>query len=159
MEPPGKNCGACGSQTCSDFLDRAGAGLVELELCPFYEKNNIINQDNLLSRNNVLSQSSTLSQDGILSRENLLSREKLAIQARNINYSGVDVVGKEYDFVLLPFPGEPSARKFIVPFRADLVEKWDIKKRRPCDRQAGRSWMSCLSCFKSSQCKPGYRGY
>jgi len=23
--------------------------------------------------------------------------------------------------------GEPSARKFIVPFRADLVEKWDIR--------------------------------
>jgi uncharacterized Fe-S cluster-containing protein len=41
-------------------------------------------------------------------------------------YSGTDVLGNEYDFVLRPLPGEPSARKFIVPFRADLVERWDI---------------------------------
>lgn len=50
------------------------------------------------------------------------------LQVRNPTFSGTDVTGKEYDFVLLPFPNEPSARKFIVPFRADLVEKWDIKK-------------------------------
>ena len=43
-------------------------------------------------------------------------------------YSGTDVTGAKYDFVLRAFPGEPSARKFIVPFRADLVEKWAIKK-------------------------------
>ncbi len=33
----------------------------------------------------------------------------------------------DYDFELLPLPGEPSARKYIVPFRPDLVEKWEIK--------------------------------
>ena len=43
------------------------------------------------------------------------------------SYSGTDVTGAEYDFVIQAFPGEPSARKFIVPFRADLVEKWDIR--------------------------------
>jgi uncharacterized Fe-S cluster-containing protein len=42
-------------------------------------------------------------------------------------YSGTDVTGAKYDFILHAFPGEPSARKFIVPFRADLVEKWEIK--------------------------------
>lgn len=42
-------------------------------------------------------------------------------------YSGIDVTGAKYDFILHAFPGEPSARKYIVPFRADLVEKWDIK--------------------------------
>ena len=42
-------------------------------------------------------------------------------------YSGTDVTGTPYDFVVHAFPGEPSARKFIVPFRADLVEKWDIR--------------------------------
>jgi len=93
-----------------------------------YSQDNILSQDNSLSQDDVLSQNNVLSQDNALSRESLLSRENLAIQARNITYSGVDVVGKEYDFVLLPFSGEPSARKFIVPFRADLVEKWDIKK-------------------------------
>jgi len=105
--PPGKNCGACGSQTCSDFVDRIKEGSAELDLCPFYSKENIVVQDN---------------QDNIVTRENLL------IQTRNATYSGVDVAGKEYDFVLLPLPGEPSARKYIVPFRADLVELWGIKK-------------------------------
>jgi uncharacterized Fe-S cluster-containing protein len=57
-----------------------------------------------------------------------VSRENLLIQARNATYSGVDVAGKEYDFVLLPLPGEPSARKYIVPSRADLVDLWGIKK-------------------------------
>jgi len=42
-------------------------------------------------------------------------------------YSGTDVTGAKYDFVITAFPGELSARKFIVPFRADLVEKWDIQ--------------------------------
>lgn len=43
-------------------------------------------------------------------------------------YSGTDVTGAKYDFILRAFPGEPSARKFVVPFRADLVEKWDIQQ-------------------------------
>jgi uncharacterized Fe-S cluster-containing protein len=43
------------------------------------------------------------------------------------SYTGTDVTGAQYDFVIRAFPGEPSARKFIVPFRADLVEKWDIR--------------------------------
>jgi uncharacterized Fe-S cluster-containing protein len=102
--PPGKNCGACGSQTCSDFVSRLEAGLTESDMCPFYSTDNIVRP------------------------EKIVSRENSSIQTKNISYSGVDVTGKEYDFVLLPFPDEPSARKFIVPFRADLVEKWDIKK-------------------------------
>ncbi|SCL74726.1 putative Fe-S cluster [Methanoculleus chikugoensis] len=40
--------------------------------------------------------------------------------------SGRDILGGEYDFVLDPLPGEVSARKIILPFRPDLVEKWGI---------------------------------
>lgn len=43
-------------------------------------------------------------------------------------YTGFDVIGQEYDFWLAPIPGEKSARKIILPFRPDLVEKWDIHK-------------------------------
>lgn len=43
-------------------------------------------------------------------------------------YSGKDVLGHSYDFVLNPLPGEISARKIVLPFRADMVEKMDIKK-------------------------------
>lgn len=43
-------------------------------------------------------------------------------------YSGKDVLGHPYDFVLNPLPGELSARKIVLPFRSDMVEKMDIKK-------------------------------
>lgn len=52
--------------------------------------------------------------------------EQCACQEK-ATYSGTDVTGAKYDFIIRAFPGEPSARKFIVPFRADLVEKWDIR--------------------------------
>ena len=90
--PPGKDCGACGSPTCSDFVGRVKEGTAKVELCPYYTKENLI------------------------------------VAGTKTTYSGIDVTGKEYDFVLMPFPGEPSARKFVVPFRADLVESWGIKK-------------------------------
>ncbi|WML66737.1 MAG: hypothetical protein METHP_00190 [Methanoregula sp. SKADARSKE-2] len=43
-------------------------------------------------------------------------------------YTGTDVTGARYDFIIHAFPGEPSARKFVVPFRPDLVERWDLKR-------------------------------
>ncbi|OPX62647.1 MULTISPECIES: (Fe-S)-binding protein [unclassified Methanoregula] len=51
------------------------------------------------------------------------------------DYSGTDVLGNRYDFVLCALPGEPSARKFVVPFRPDLIERWDI---RPGEIVTGR---------------------
>lgn len=42
------------------------------------------------------------------------------------NYSGVDIVGQRYDFVITSLPGEPSARKVVLPFRPDMVERMDI---------------------------------
>ena len=41
-------------------------------------------------------------------------------------HSGRDVLGAEYDFILEPLEGEVSARKIVLPFRPDLVEKWEI---------------------------------
>ena len=41
-------------------------------------------------------------------------------------YTGRDVLGVEYDFIIEPLEGEVSARKIILPFRPDLVEKWGI---------------------------------
>ena len=43
------------------------------------------------------------------------------------SHSGADVLGLDYDFVLDSLPGEVSARKIILPFRPDLVEKWEIR--------------------------------
>lgn len=43
-------------------------------------------------------------------------------------YTGTDILGHPYDFVLGPLPGEVSARKIVLPFRSDLVEKMNIQK-------------------------------
>jgi len=43
-------------------------------------------------------------------------------------YSGHDILGRDYDFIIRPLPGECSARKIILPFRPDLVEKWKISR-------------------------------
>lgn len=43
-------------------------------------------------------------------------------------YSGVDVLGNPYQFVLKPIPGEISARKIVLPFRSEMVEKLQIGK-------------------------------
>ena len=42
-------------------------------------------------------------------------------------YQSTDILGHEYDFILAPLPGEISARKIVLPFRSDLVEKLEIK--------------------------------
>lgn len=45
-----------------------------------------------------------------------------------IQVPSVDIFGGAFDFVLNSLPGEVSARKIVMPFRPDLVEKWKIKK-------------------------------
>ncbi|MEN6611269.1 MAG: (Fe-S)-binding protein [Methanoregulaceae archaeon] len=50
-------------------------------------------------------------------------------------YSGKDILGLDYDFVVKPFPDEPSARRYIQPLRTDLIERWEIK---PGDILRGR---------------------
>lgn len=46
-----------------------------------------------------------------------------------------DILGFDYDFLVRPFPDEPSARRYIQPLRADLTERWGI---RPGDILRGR---------------------
>jgi uncharacterized Fe-S cluster-containing protein len=97
--PPGKDCGACGAKSCSDFLALVRTGEKTIRDCPY------------------------------CTGEGSQACPDTAI------YSGKDVLGFEYDFILQPFFGEPSARKFILPFRPDLVERWGIK---PGDIVIGR---------------------
>ncbi|MDK2973728.1 MAG: hypothetical protein PWP08_99 [Methanofollis sp.] len=90
-QPPGKNCGLCGAQSCEAFLEQAAAGALSYTDCPFY------------------------------------SEEEKAVDAGAAVHADLDIVGNPYDFVLDPLPGEPSARKIVLPFRPDLVEKWGIE--------------------------------
>lgn len=42
-------------------------------------------------------------------------------------YGETDILGNRYDFILTPLRGEISARKIVLPFRSDLVEKLAIQ--------------------------------
>jgi uncharacterized Fe-S cluster-containing protein len=98
--PPGKDCGACGARSCSEFATLVKDGDKDVRDCPYY-----------------------------------IGRCPVAGDLSEAYYSGKDMLGFEYDFILKPFPNEPSAQKFIQPFRPDLVERWGI---RPGDIVIGR---------------------
>ena len=95
--PPDKNCGACGHRTCDDLMVAIKEGAADQEMCPFFTSLEIsVNIKEAVSEMDLLC------------------------------YSGFDVVGQKYSFVVQPLPGEPSARKIVLPFRPDLVDTWDI---------------------------------
>jgi uncharacterized Fe-S cluster-containing protein len=57
------------------------------------------------------------------------------VPCRSTVSSAVDILGNPFDFIIHPLPGECSARKILLPFRPDLVERWDIQ---PGDILTGR---------------------
>ncbi len=52
----------------------------------------------------------------------------VAAKNKKANVKKTDILGNKFDFILDPLPGEISARKIILPFRPDIVERWKIKK-------------------------------
>jgi uncharacterized Fe-S cluster-containing protein len=94
-QPPGKNCGLCGSDSCANFLEAINRHQKDYADCPFY-------------------------------RVKKKPPQKVAIDAAI--YAATDILGNAYDFILKPLPGEISARKIVLPFRSDLVEKLAITK-------------------------------
>ncbi|MCW2276648.1 (Fe-S)-binding protein [Heliophilum fasciatum] len=124
--PPGKNCGLCGEPSCKSFLRALAGGRKSNDDCPFYTAE-------VLSahRPSVHPPSA-----GCGCSEHKCSTCHCAADAAHAtNHQGVDVLGNPYHFVLAPLPGEISARKIVLPFRADLVEKFEI---RPGDHVLGR---------------------
>ncbi|MBU7006973.1 (Fe-S)-binding protein [Phosphitispora fastidiosa] len=97
--PPGKNCGLCGEDSCKSFLKMINSSRKSYSDCPYYSEQQRSADPNELT----------------------------GIETKAI-YPQRDVLGHEYDFVLEPLPGEISARKIVLPFRPDMVEKMDIKK-------------------------------
>ncbi|PKN34832.1 MAG: Fe-S cluster protein [Deltaproteobacteria bacterium HGW-Deltaproteobacteria-19] len=55
-------------------------------------------------------------------------KSKESIALKKAGTTGIDFLGGTYDFVLKALPNEISARKIVMPFRPDLVEKWKIKE-------------------------------
>ncbi|PWR74376.1 (Fe-S)-binding protein [Methanospirillum lacunae] len=108
--PPGRNCGACGHDSCITFMNEVSEGNGRLTDCPFYEPQSDIRSHDQHTGN--------------------------IPPARNLDQiPEQDILGNTLDFILIPLPGELSARKFLLPFRPDMVERWDIK---PGDIITGR---------------------
>jgi len=89
-KPPGRNCGACGVESCSVFSDLLSQGLRRESDCPFYHG------------------------------------QTAETAGRIHELQETDILGNPIDFILMPLPGEVSARKILLPFRPDLVERWNI---------------------------------
>lgn len=102
--PPGKNCGLCGEENCRGFLQALNSKKKVNADCPFYKEQTAHNRSGGSD-----------------------SHDKAGTVSAAI-YQDSDVLGHPYDFILSPLPGEISARKIVLPFRGDLVEKMDIKK-------------------------------
>ena len=45
-----------------------------------------------------------------------------------VEYAPKDIIGMEYDFILMPTPNEKSCRELILPFNPFLSRELDIKK-------------------------------
>lgn len=108
--PPGRNCGACGYDLCTSFQEAVRIEKSRLTDCPFYR---------------VESGPAPIPSIPSLSS---ISRDPNQIPE-------YDILGNPLDFIILPLPGETSARKFLLPFRPDLVERWQIT---PGDILTGR---------------------
>ncbi len=95
-----RDCGLCGARSCAEFSEGIAAGTRVVTDCPFYRK------------------AAPAGPNGI---------PEARPAPRGVRHLR-DVLGHPWDFVLAPLPGEPSARKIVLPFRPDLVEKWGISK-------------------------------
>ena len=82
-------------------MDAVSRGTAQTKDCPFFQRE---------------SDTSSLNQD----------LEILSVYTQN-QIPEYDILGNPLDFIIIPLPGEQSARKFLLPFRPDMVERWDIK--------------------------------
>lgn len=96
---PGRNCGACGVENCSQFMELVSKREKRVTDCPFYP------------------------------------RDSAVPRHAGCELQESDILGNPIDFILMPLPGEVSARKILLPFRPDLVERWEIA---PGDILTGR---------------------
>lgn len=113
--PPGKDCGLCGCRTCEIFVILVNTKDKEYGDCPFYfEENTGEHQAGLIATQQKEPNSPNTGQQIIAGIETEAA------------FPEKDVMGGAYDFILHPLPGEISARKIVLPFRGDLVEKMAI---------------------------------
>ncbi|MBF0360296.1 MAG: Fe-S cluster protein [Oligoflexia bacterium] len=118
---PGKDCGICGSKSCSDF------------------SNVLLQEPNLIERCIHLDgNSSSSSSSSSNSNLTLKNQNEQKISDKN---KWIDHLGREYDFILDKYPGESGPRETIILFNPSNVEKLKLKKGDVIYGRPG--WISC----------------
>lgn len=113
--PPGKDCGLCGARGCAEFSELLVTGGRAPADCVFYESSP--------SGAEVVGAGGGGAGGGRTAKPQATA-DLATVDDRDLT----DVLGNPWDFVLGPLPNEPSARKIVLPFRGDLVEKWGISR-------------------------------
>jgi len=98
LQNENKDCGICGFESCVLFAEEAKKDVSLLKRCIYLE----VEEDHI--------------------------PERIEIQRQRVEYAAKDILGNDYDFILIPYPDEKSCREMLLPFNPMLVEKLDIKK-------------------------------
>ena len=108
---PGKDCGQCGFKTC--------AGLAEF----------------------VLLHPDAIKRCVYLEQGALPLQVRVTAELKEEDISWRDMLDREYDFIMEPFPEDPGPRETILPFNPLNIERLGIKKG---DVLYGRpAWVAC----------------
>lgn len=108
---PGKNCGLCGFKTCEEFAEVVSKDPAAVNRCIH------------------------------LGEKTVRPMCPIGPEFKAEDITWKDHLGREYDFILDKFPGEPGPRETILLFNPTNVEKLGIKKG---DVLYGRpAWISC----------------
>jgi uncharacterized Fe-S cluster-containing protein len=103
---PGLNCGSCGFKSCEEFAKVVAVQPEEIKRCINLRGKSIQKPEIIEQINNPC---------------NSCSLESTKEEWR-------DFLGRDYDFVLQPFPNEPGPRETILPHNPSLTKELEIRK-------------------------------
>ena len=108
---PGKDCGQCGFKTCAALAEFVRNHPEALSRCVYLESGTA----------------------------HLMTPPEPGLRDEDITWK--DILDREYDFILEPFPEDPGPREIILPFNPSNAERLAIKKG---DIVFGRpAWVGC----------------
>ncbi|OOG25158.1 hypothetical protein B1C78_07000 [Thioalkalivibrio denitrificans] len=97
---PGKDCGQCGFRTCRDFAEHLLAQPADIRRCVHLDADSV--------------------------RHFRIPPVTMELRPQDITWR--DLLDREYDVVLEPFPEDPGPREVILPFNPLNVERLDVAK-------------------------------
>jgi uncharacterized Fe-S cluster-containing protein len=97
---PGKDCGQCGFRTCRGLAEHLLAHPADIRRCIYLDAERV--------------------------QQFRIPPVTMEIRPQDITWQ--DLLGRDYDFVLEPFPEDPGPREIILPFNPINVERLGIRK-------------------------------